>query len=85
MAIYRLGIAPDASYRLDGSSKIFRYNISSGIKVSRISQNNSLQVKGIVGHDQNPSAVVSISSDYGNVRLTPDEFFKQSKAQPGRS
>ena len=68
---YRLGIAPDASYRLDGSSKYSDIIYPQGSKVSRISQNNSLQVKGIVGHDQNPSAVVSISSDYGNVRLTP--------------
>lgn len=68
---YRIGIASDASYKLDGNARYSEIIYPQGSKVSRISEDNSLQVKGNIGRDQNPSAIVNITSNYGNVRLIP--------------
>ncbi len=68
----RIGIEPDASYRLDGYGKYcdIKYPETSS-QLNRIHENNELRINGTIGRDQNPKATVSISSTYGSVRLLP--------------
>jgi hypothetical protein len=67
----RLGIAESASYELDakvtyGGLKLdednFKYQ-------RRIVENNSNEMAGVVGKEENPSARVRVQSSYGTVRL----------------
>jgi hypothetical protein len=65
----RIGINELASYKLEGEagySKIYYHDTG---KVSKIQENNSMKVSGIVGTDNNPSATVSVITKYGNVKL----------------
>lgn len=68
----RIGIEPDASYRLDGNCKYcdIKYPENNS-KLNRIHENNELKVNGLIGRDQNTKSTVSISSTYGSVRLIP--------------
>jgi hypothetical protein len=69
---YKLGIDPAASYKLDGYSKyctiVYPEN---NAKVNRFNENNELKVNGLIGSSQNPKAEVSVTSNYGNIRLLP--------------
>ena len=65
----RIGINEMASYKLDGEagySKIYFHDTGN---VSKIQENNSMKVNGIVGTGNNPSATVSVITKYGSVRL----------------
>ena len=64
-----LGIASDASYSLDAFVKYAGINYPETGRVSRISENTSTTVKGVVGTDKNTSSSVNINSSYGGVNL----------------
>lgn len=68
----RIGIEPDASYRLDGYGKYcdIKYPENNS-HLNRIHENNELKVNGLIGSDQNTKSTVSISSTYGSVKLIP--------------
>lgn len=68
---YRLGIDDGASYKLNGYSKYCSIAYPDNARVSRFDQNNELKVNGVVGSNASPSAEVSVTSSYGNVKLTP--------------
>ncbi len=65
----RLGIDPEASYKLDGEASYARIFFHDTGRVSRIQENTSMKVSGMVGTNPNPSAMVRINTRYGNVRL----------------
>ena len=68
---HRIGIDAQASYRLDGYAKYCNINYpENNARVNRISQNHELEVNGIIGDNQDPESVVTVSSNYANVRLT---------------
>ena len=67
---YNVIIDPDASYKLEGYAKYARISYPDDSRVNRFSENNEFRVEGIVGSNQNTESVVTISSDYGNIRLT---------------
>jgi len=67
---YRIGLSPEASYKLDGFAKYSDIVYpQANARVSRINEDNELQVKGTIGPNQNPRSAVTISASYGNVRL----------------
>jgi hypothetical protein len=66
---YRIGIDPGASYKLDGQAEYAKISYPDVGKVSRITENTSMQVNGVVGKETNPDATVRIVTKYGNVRL----------------
>ncbi len=68
---YRLGIDPAASYKLNGYSKYCSISYPDNARVNRFDQNNELKVNGNVGSNASPSAEVSVTSSYGNVKLIP--------------
>jgi hypothetical protein len=67
---YKLGIDPDASYKLNGYSKYCTITYpEKNARVNQFNENNELKVNGVVGNNPNPSADVSVTSRYGNIRL----------------
>jgi len=68
---YRLGIDPGASYKLNGYSKYCTISYPDNARVNRFDQNNELKVNGTIGSNATPTAEVSITSSYGNVKLIP--------------
>ena len=65
----RVGLDPQASYKLDGEagySKIYFHDTG---RVSKIQESNSMTVNGTVGTDPDPSATVKVVTKYGNVKL----------------
>ena len=66
---YRIGIDDNASYQINGQSEYAKISYPDVGKVSRINENTSMQVNGIVGNDPNPDATVNITSKYGSVKL----------------
>ncbi len=67
---YKLGIDPDASYKLNGYSKYCSITYpEKNARVNQFNENNELKVNGVVGNSPNPSAEVSVTSRYGNIRL----------------
>ena len=65
----RVGLDESASYKLDGEasySKIFFHDTG---RVSKVQENNAMNVSGTVGTNANPSAVVKVITRYGNVKL----------------
>lgn len=62
-------IDPDASYMLNGTAEYSKIKVPSGNKLSRIIQNTSQTLKGVVGTNPNPDATVNISTKYGEVVL----------------
>jgi len=67
----RLGIDESASYQLDARVSYggLKYNENNFNNQKRIVENNSHEVSGTVGNNENPSSRVSINSSYGTVRL----------------
>lgn len=67
---YKLGIDPDASYKLNGYAKYCSINYPEDkARVSRFNENNEMKVEGVIGNAQQAKADVSINSHYGNIRL----------------
>jgi hypothetical protein len=67
----RLGIDESASYKLDARVSYggLKYDESNFNNQKRIVENNSHEVSGTVGNNENPSSRVNINSSYGTVRL----------------
>jgi len=67
---YKLGIDPDASYKLNGYAKYCSINYPEDkARVNRFNENNEMKVEGVIGNAQQAKADVSITSHYGNIRL----------------
>ncbi len=67
----KLGIEPDASYRLDAKLSYgdLKFDEDNFQNQKRIVQNNSNETSGVVGKESSPSAKVSVSASYGTVKL----------------
>lgn len=66
----KLGIASDASYKLNGHVKYCNLDHPNG-KLNKMQENTSYEVNGTVGNSENPASSVTINSNYGNVSLMP--------------
>jgi hypothetical protein len=66
----KLGIAGDASYKLNGKCRYSDIKHPDG-KLSRIRENTSYEVNGLIGNSESPKSSVRINSSYGNVNLVP--------------
>lgn len=66
---YKIGIDPNASYQLDGQAEYAKIYYPDVGKISRIIENNSMQVNGTVGKETNPDATVRIVTKYGSIKL----------------
>ena len=66
----KLGIASDASYKLNGTVRYCNIDHPEG-KLNKIRENTSYEVNGTVGGSESPKSSVNISSSYGNVSLVP--------------
>jgi len=66
---YRIGLDENASYNLEGNASYSKIYYHEGGSVSRIQESNSMEVNGTVGSNPNPSAVVKVTTRYGNVKL----------------
>jgi hypothetical protein len=68
----RLGIDESASYKLDARVSYggLKYNEENFKNQRRIVENNSHEVSGTVGDNENPSSSVNINSSYGTVKLS---------------
>ena len=67
----RLGIDESASYKLDAKVSYggLKYNEENFKNQRRIVENNSHEVSGIVGDNENHSFKRRVKSSYGTVRL----------------
>lgn len=67
----KLGIEESASYKLDAKVSYggLKYNEDNFKNQRRIVENNSHQVSGIVGNDENTTSRVNVVASYGSVRL----------------
>ena len=67
----RLGIEESASYKLDAKVTYggLKYNENKFKNQKRIIENNSHEVSGIVGNEENPSSKVTVHTSYGTVKL----------------
>ncbi len=66
----KLGIAPDATYQLDGKAHYSNINHPDG-KLNKMRENASYEVNGIIGNSEHPKSSVRIATSYGNVTLVP--------------
>lgn len=66
----KLGIASDASYKLDGKAKYCDINHPEG-KLNTSRAMASYAVNGIIGKNPNPKSMVTIESSYGSIDLKP--------------
>jgi len=66
----KLGIATDASYKLNGKVHYCDIKHPDG-KLNRMRENTSYEVTGTVGNSENPKSSVRIESNYGSVNLIP--------------
>lgn len=64
----KLGIASDATYKINGKVRYSNINHPDG-KLNKIRENTSYEVTGTIGNSENPKASVTIQSSYGNVNL----------------
>lgn len=64
-----LGIDNRASYSLSAVARYCKISVPPSPKLSSITENTSATFNGIVGNQQNPKAVVKISTAYGGVKL----------------
>lgn len=64
-----LGIDKNASYYLKGEAKYGKIHHPEGKMFSRIIENNSSSVDGIIGNEESPKAKVNIWTKYGSVKL----------------
>jgi hypothetical protein len=67
----KLGIEESANYKLDAKVSYggLKYNEENFKNQRRIIENNSSEIAGTVGNEDNPSAKVNVLSSYGTVRL----------------
>jgi hypothetical protein len=67
----KLGIEESANYKLDAKFSYggLKYNEDNFKNHRRIVENNSSEISGTVGNEENPSAKVNVLSSYGTVRL----------------
>lgn len=66
----KIGIDPGASYRLTGKADFAKIVYpDQNAKVSRISENTSMSVNGLIGKDEHTKSTVKIDTDFGNVSL----------------
>jgi len=66
----KLGIAADASYKLNGKVHYCDIKHPDG-KLNRMRESTSYEVTGTVGNSENPKSSVRIVSNYGSVNLIP--------------
>ena len=66
----KLGIASDASYKLNGKAHYCDIKHPDG-KLNRMRENTSYEVTGTVGNSDSPKSSVRIESNYGSVNLIP--------------
>jgi hypothetical protein len=68
----KLGIEESASYRLDAKVSYggLKYNEEKFKNQRRIVENNSHEVSGVVGDNENPTSKVNVVASYGTVRLS---------------
>ena len=66
----KLGIASDASYKLNGKVHYSDIKHPDG-KLNRMRENTSYEVTGTIGNSENPKSLVQIDSNYGSVNLIP--------------
>ncbi|HEY3389701.1 MAG TPA: hypothetical protein VGK38_09035 [Prolixibacteraceae bacterium] len=66
----KLGIAADASYKLNGKVRYCDIKHPDG-KLNRMRENTSYEVTGTVGNSENSKSSVRIESNYGSVNLIP--------------
>ena len=66
----KLGIASDASYKLNGKVRYSDIKHPDG-KLNRMRENTSYEVTGTVGNSDSPKSSVRIESNYGSVNLIP--------------
>lgn len=64
----KLGIASDASYKLNGKMRYCDIKHPDG-KLNKMRENTSYEVNGTVGNSENPKSSVRIESNYGSVNL----------------
>ncbi|MCK4345776.1 MAG: DUF4097 family beta strand repeat protein [Bacteroidales bacterium] len=64
-----LGIDENASYYLKGEAKYGKIQHPESGKLSRIIENTSSSVDGIIGSEESPKAKVNIWTKYGSVKL----------------
>jgi hypothetical protein len=67
----KLGIEESASYKLEAKVSYggLKYNENNFKNQRRVVENNSHEVSGTVGNEENPSSRVNVLASYGNVRL----------------
>jgi hypothetical protein len=67
----RLGIEESANYKLDAKVTYggLKYNENNFKNQKRIIENNSHEVSGTIGNEENPSSKVTIHTSYGTVKL----------------
>jgi hypothetical protein len=67
----KLGIEESASYKLDAKVSYggLKYNENNFKNQRRIIENNSHEVSGTVGNEENPSSRVTVLASYGTVKL----------------
>ena len=67
----KLGIEESANYRLDAKVSYggLKYNEDNFKNERRIVENNSNEVTGTVGKEENPASRVNVKASYGTVRL----------------
>jgi len=67
----KLGIEESASYKLDAKVTYggLKYNEDNFKNQRRIVENNSTELSGTVGNEENPSSRVKVLASYGTVRL----------------
>jgi hypothetical protein len=65
----KLGIASDASYKLDGMVRYCNLAHPDGKFTNRMRENNSYEVHGVIGSSDSPKSTVKVESNYGNVNL----------------
>jgi hypothetical protein len=70
-ATVKLGIASNASYKLDGKAKFCNFKHPQGNQLTSSSEINSYSVKGLIGNNADAKSTVTIESSFGNVNLVP--------------
>lgn len=66
----KLGIASNASYKLNGKVRYSDIKHPDG-KLNKMRENTSYEVTGTIGNSENPKSSVRIDSSYGSVNLIP--------------
>jgi hypothetical protein len=64
-----LGIADDASYRIDGYAKYAKIEYPGDSKVNEFEENNEFKVQGVVGKEAESLPNIKINTKYGGVKL----------------